>query len=83
MMTVTFRSEESTTSARVLPQVLAVLAVSFGCFIHGTSYMYGVVALMGLEESSQKLKPNSTETELGFAFDKTQDSAWISKKLTK
>jgi len=70
-------SEEATTSARILPQVLAVLAVSFGCFIHGTSYMYGVVALMGLEESSQKLKPNSTETELGFAFDKTQDSAWI------
>jgi len=70
-------SEDSTTSASVLPQVLAVLAVSFGCFIHGTSYMYGVVAVLGIEESSQKLKPNSTETELGFDYDKTEDSAWI------
>ena len=72
-------SEDSTTSALVLPQVLAVLAVSFGCFIHGTSYMYGVVAVLGIEESSQKFKPNSNETELGFAYDKTHDSAWISK----
>jgi len=70
-------SEDSTTSALVLPQVLAVLAVSFGCFIHGTSYMYGVVAVLGIEESSQKFKPNSNETELGFAYDKTHDSAWI------
>lgn len=69
--------EDSTTSALLLPQVLAVLAVSFGCFIHGTSYMYGAVALVGLMESSEKLKPNSTETELGFAFDNTQDGAWI------
>ena len=65
----------------MLPQVLAVLAVSFGCFIHGTSIMYGVVALIGLEESSQKLLPNSTESELGFDFDKTQDSAWLSKNI--
>merc|ERR1719431_2152408 len=69
--------EDSPTSALLLPQVLAVLAVSFGCFIHGTSYMYGAVALVGLMESSEKLKPNSTETELGFAFDNTQDGAWI------
>jgi len=70
-------SECPSTSARVFPQVLAVLAVSFGCFIHGTSVMYGVVAVLGIEESSQKLKPNSTETVLGFAYDKTEDSAWI------
>jgi len=70
-------SESPGTSARVFPQVLAVLAVSFGCFIHGTSVMYGVVAVLGIEESSQKLKPNSTETVLGFAYDKTEDSAWI------
>lgn len=69
--------ESPSTSARVFPQVLAVLAVSFGCFIHGTSVMYGVVAVLGIEESSQKLKPNSTETVLGFAYDKTEDSAWI------
>jgi len=71
------RNDESSSSAAVLPQVLAVLAVSFGCFIHGTSIMYGVVALIGLEESSQKLLPNSTESELGFDFEKTQDSAWL------
>jgi len=69
--------EDSPTSARLLPQVLAVLAVSFGCFIHGTSYMYGAVALVGLEVSSQKLLPNSTDTELGFDYDNTRDSAWI------
>jgi len=69
--------EDTPTSARLLPQVLAVLAVSFGCFIHGTSYMYGAVALVGLEESSQKLIPNSTDTELGFDYDNTRDSAWI------
>lgn len=69
--------EDSPASAQLLPQVLAVLAVSFGCFIHGTSYMYGAVALVGLEESSKKLKPNSTETELGFDYDNTRDGAWI------
>jgi len=70
-------SEDCTTDAPLLPQVLAVLAVSFGCFIHGTSYMYGAVALVGLEESSKPLRPNSTETELGFAYDNTKDGAWI------
>jgi len=69
--------EDSPASAQLLPQVLAVLAVSFGCFIHGTSYMYGAVALVGLEESSKKMKPNSTETELGFDYDNTRDGAWI------
>ena len=42
--------------------------------------MYGAVALVGLEVSSQKLLPNSTDTELGFDYDNTRDSAWISKE---
>lgn len=63
--------------ARLLPVVLSVLVVSFGCFIHGTSVVYGGIAVVGLDTASRTLKPNSNETELGFEWDNTKDSAWL------
>jgi len=53
--------------ARLLPLVLSVIVVSFGCFIHGSSVVFGGIAVVGLEAS----------TELGFDWDKTHDSAWL------
>ena len=71
------RGKEQQPKARLLPLVLSVLVVSFGCFIHGTSVVYGAIAVVGLDAASKTLKENSNETELGFAWDNTHDSAWL------
>ena len=63
--------------ALLVPQVLSVLVVSFGTFIHGTSVVFGIYATMGLETESQTLKPNTNETVLGFEYDSVRDASWI------
>ena len=60
-----------------MPQVLSVLVVSFGTFIHGTSVVFGIYATMGLETESQTHKPNTNETVLGFEYDSVRDASWI------
>ena len=39
--------------------------------------VYGAIAVVGLDAASKTLKENSNETELGFAWDNTHDSAWL------
>ena len=70
-------SKDQSVQARLLPVILSVLVISFGCFIHGSSVVYGGIAVVGLENASKTLKPNSNQTELGFDWDNTQDSAWL------
>jgi len=61
--------EGQAVQARLLPPVLATLAVSFGCFVHGSSVVYGSVAIEGMK--------GENSTTLGFEFSETQDSAWL------
>jgi len=63
--------------ARKLPVVLAVLAISFGSYIHGTSIVFPDTALAGIKSSSLRLLESSNSTELGFHYDDTKDRAWI------
>jgi len=57
--------------------LLSVLAVSFGCFVHGTSIAYPQYAVEGLRVDSATFVGNTTETVLGFKYDDVQDNAWI------
>ena len=63
-----------------LTQVLSVLVVSYGCFIHGSSVVYGIFATIGLESESTQLLNNVTnQTVLGFDYDPVTDTSWIRK----
>ena len=68
-------------AAALLPQVLSVLVISFGCYIHGSSVVFGIFATIGLETESKTLLNSTTsnQTVLGFSYDPVRDSAWISK----
>ena len=76
-----------TPGAALVPQVLSVLVVSFGCLIHGTSVVFGIYAIMGLAGDSS----NATDTDinnngtggLGFEFDIVRDSSWLSEYENK
>ena len=74
-----FRARNQQPKARLLPLVLSVIVVSFGCFIHGSSVVFGNIATVGLDNASKTFKPNSNSSELGFDWDKTRDSAWLGK----
>ena len=67
--------------AALAPQVLAVLVVSLGCLIHGTSVVFGIYAIMGLaKDSSNNTTDNFDEPGgLGFDFDIVRDSSWLSE----
>ena len=74
-----FRVRLQQPKARLLPLVLSVIVVSFGCFIHGSSVVFGGIAVVGLDTASRTIKPNSNSTELGFDWDNTKYSAWLGK----
>ena len=74
-----FRARHQQPKARLLPMVLSVIVVSFGCFIHGSSVVFGGIATVGLANASKTFKPNSNSSELGFDWDNTRDSAWLGK----
>ena len=66
-----FRARHQQPKARLLPLVLSVIVVSFGCFIHGSSVVFGGIAVVGLDAANS--------TELGFDWDNTHDSAWLGR----
>lgn len=68
---------EEDSEARKLPVVLAVLAISFGSYIHGTSIVFPDTALAGIRSSSLKWSNSTNSTELGYQYDDTKDRAWI------
>jgi len=68
---------EDDSEARKLPVVLAVLAISFGSYIHGTSIVFPDTALAGIRSSSLKWSNSTNSTELGYQYDDTKDRAWI------
>ena len=74
-----FRARNQPAKARLLPLVLSVVVVSFGCFIHGSSVVFGGIAVVGLNAASKTMKANSSSSELGFNWDNTHDSAWLGK----
>ena len=74
-----FRARNQQPKARLLPLVLSVVVVSFGCFIHGSSVVFGGIAVVGLDAASKTMKANCSSTELGFDWDNTHDSAWLGK----
>jgi len=70
-------AEEKREEARKVPVVLAVLAISFGSYIHGTSIVFPDTALAGIKSSSLKWSNSTNSTELGYQYDDTKDRAWI------
>jgi len=68
---------EEDSEARKLPVLLAVLAISFGSYIHGTSIVFPDTALAGIKSSSLKWSETTNSTELGYQYDDTKDRAWI------
>lgn len=71
------KTEEKEEEARKVPVVLAVLAISFGSYIHGTSIVFPDTALAGIRSSSLKWSNSTNSTELGYQYDDTKDRAWI------
>ena len=67
-----------------MPQVLAVLVVSLGCLIHGTSVVFGIYAIMGLAKDSSNTTTDTFDEPggLGFDFDIVRDSSWLSEYYT-
>ena len=67
--------------AALVPQVLAVLVVSLGCLIHGTSVVFGIYAIMGLAKDSSNTTTDTLDEPggLGFDFDIVRDSSWLSE----
>jgi len=68
---------EEDKEARQLPVILAVLAISFGSYIHGTSIVFPDTALAGIKKSSELWSETTNSTELGYEYDDTRDRAWI------
>ena len=48
--------------ARKFTQILFVVAISFGCYIHGTSVSYPSVLTIGLEETNKTERRASNES---------------------
>lgn len=63
-----FSEDESKPKARILYQVLAILPVSFGCFVHGTSVTYPMVAWEGMRNEANPLIANTEKTTLDVAW---------------
>jgi len=71
------RKDEDEDDSTWLPVLLSVLAVSFGCFIQGSTIVFADIALAGIKNSSDTLVPGTNHTELGYKYDETVDKSWI------
>jgi len=71
------KEEEEEQEAATLPVILAVLAISFGAYIHGSSIVFADVALAGIQNASETFDPETNRSRLGYMYDETEDKAWI------
>ena len=55
-----FRRSSDPAEARKFTQIIFVLAVSFGCFIHGTTVSYPSVFMPGLERTNATKNNNNS-----------------------
>ena len=57
--------------ARKFTQIIFVLAVSFGCFIHGTTVSYPSVLMPGLKKTNASAGNSSNSSSSGDIFPET------------
>lgn len=68
--------------ARKFTQILAVLAVSFGCFIHGTTVAYPALFLPSLRKSNGTIEPrNQSDDVAARDNDSSTSTAMFPEKL--
>lgn len=71
------KDEDEEEDAAFLPVLLSVLAVSFCCYVQGSTIVFPDIALAGIKNSSDTWVAGTNRSQLGYQYNEMVDKSWI------